>query len=186
MKIYTKNGDQGSTSLYDGTKVLKNNEILDCIGNIDELNSETGLLISFIRNQSKFINIVLFLTELQSILFDIGAIIANPSDKKPIFFDNNGENVKKLEFSMDAMTSELPKLVNFILPGGSVEMSVTHKIRTICRRTERSLVELNKDNQNVKNCLIYLNRLSDYFFTLARYIGLLQNEKEVLYVSNVK
>jgi len=184
MKIYTKTGDGGSTSLYDGTKVSKNDQILNCIGNIDELNSEIGLLIAYIKSDQKFEYIIKHLIEMQSILFDIGANIANPSDKKPIHFDNDGNNVRKLEQDIDAMTVELPKLVNFILPGGSIEMAVTHKIRTICRRAERSLVDLY--NSNHQKCLIYMNRLSDYFFTLARYIGMLQKEKEVLYVSNIK
>ena len=84
------------------------------------------------------------------------------------------------------MTFELSKLTSFILPGGSVEMSIAHKARTICRRAERSLVEVNEKFPMEKNSIIYLNRLSDYLFTVARYIGLIQCVEEIIYVSNVK
>jgi cob(I)alamin adenosyltransferase len=186
MKIYTKTGDKGFTSLYDGTKVAKSHEILNCLGNVDELNCEVGYLMSYLKNEKKLATTFSTLLEIQSILFDLGANIANPSDKKPICFDKDNTYVDKLEKEIDNMTFELSKLTNFILPGGSVEMSIAHKARTICRRAERSLVEVNEKFPMEKNSIIYLNRLSDYLFTVARYIGLIQGVEEIIYVSNVK
>ena len=185
MKIYTKRGDKGFTSLYDGTQVSKDNEILDCIGNIDELNSEIGCLISFLKENEMFSELATRLVAMQSQLFDLGANVANPTEKKKIFFDKDGLYVKSMEEDIDRMTKELPRLVNFILPGGSIEMAVAHRIRTICRRAERSYTSVCVDSQQHDNCQVYLNRMSDYFFTVARYIGMKQKVEEVIYKSNV-
>lgn len=189
MKIYTKTGDKGTTSLYDGTKVCKDNIIIECIGSIDELNSDIGLCISFLE-KTRFIGLniyLLLLKDIQSQLFDLGALIAYPSDpsKKQLDFDIEQENTKKIEKAIDDMTRDLPKLVNFILPGGSIEMSIVHRVRTTCRRTERKLVLLKNNSINVQdNCLVFINRLSDFFFTLARYVGKLQEIDEVIYKKN--
>ena len=187
MKIYTKVGDKGNTSLYDGTKVSKDDIIIDCIGNIDELNSDIGAIISFVsdlRNPelTEYLNI---LTDIQSQLFDMGALIAYPNkdpEKKGLDFDMDNKFTKTLEQAIDKMTTELPKLVNFILPGGSIQMSSVHRGRTICRRTERSLVGLKTNGVQVQDtCLGYLNRLSDFLFTFARYVGHVQQIPEIIY-----
>lgn len=185
MKIYTKRGDKGFTSLYDGTEVSKDNEILNCIGNIDELNSEIGCLIAHLKDNEIFSDMTAKLIAIQSQLFDLGANVANPSEKKKIFFDKDGLYAKSMEEDIDRMTKELPRLVNFILPGGSIEMAVAHRIRTICRRAERSYTSVCVDSQQHDNCQVYLNRMSDYFFTIARYIGLKQKVEEVIYKSNI-
>lgn len=185
MKIYTKTGDNGGTSLYDGSKVSKDHALIKCIGDIDELNAEVGIVIAHLLNVVNMPKIYIdILYNIQSHLFDIGALVAHPSDvsKKNLDFDLHQEFTKALEASIDEMTAALPKLVNFILPSGSMEMAVVHKCRTVCRRAERSLVGLKSYQYEVQNsCLIYLNRMSDFFFTLARYVGHLQNVPEVIY-----
>jgi cob(I)alamin adenosyltransferase len=186
MKIYTKVGDKGNTSLYDGSKVSKDDIIIDCIGNIDELNSDIGAIISHVNvlSSEKLTKYITILTDIQSQLFDMGALIAYPtkSDKKELDFDNDNTFTKTLEDAIDEMTTELPKLVNFILPGGSIQMSSVHRGRTICRRAERSLVNLKTNNITVQdNCLGYVNRLSDFLFTFARYVGHVQEIQEVIY-----
>jgi len=190
MKIYTKTGDKGETSLYDGSRVTKDNDIIKCIGNIDEFNSNIGCVISCLQNlpepqKNKVLEYIALLTDIQHNLFDMGALIAYPSEtgkKKSITFDNDSKYVSNLEQAIDTMTSQLPKLVNFILPGGSIEMAEVHRSRTVCRRAETSLVALKSHNINIpETCFNYMNRMSDFLFTLARYIGHVQEIPEVIY-----
>lgn len=186
MKIYTKTGDKGNTSLYDGSKVSKDHSIIDCIGDIDELNAEVGCIASFLKNILTEDKLQLLL-EIQSQLFDMGALIAYPKNpsKKNLDFDADQKYTKVLEEEIDSMTIQLPKLVNFILPGGSVEMSIVHKARTVCRRAERKMVALKTHNMDIQDsCYIYINRLSDFLFTLARYVGHIQQVPEVIYKKN--
>lgn len=169
MKIYTKTGDKGLTSLYDCSRVSKSSKLIDLLGDIDELNSFIGII------DSQF-----FLKEIQIWLFDLGTIIANPNKK--FNFDINLEFTKILEKEIDMMTSNLPKLSNFILPSGNIHLS-----RAIARRCERKLVKLldkyksTLGNHIDDNCLIFMNRLSDYLFTLARYDSYMKNEIENIY-----
>jgi len=161
MKIYTRTGDSGSTSLFDMTRVSKSSILIDLLGDIDELNSFIGII------ESEKI-----LKDIQIWLFDLGSIIANP--KKKFNFDISQEFIKILEREIDEMTAELPKLSNFILPNGNIHLS-----RAITRRCERKMVEAKSLYSHIDdNCLIFINRLSDYLFTLARYEN---KEKEVIY-----
>ena len=176
-KIYTKTGDKGETSLYDGTRVLKCDHIIDVLGNVDELNSEIGSIIAlYDKNLSNNLidNNFEFLKNVQSVLFDMGSIIAyaNKNELDELYILN-------IEKYIDEMTNKLPKLYNFILPGGNLLMAQVHRTRTICRRAERKLVELS--HTNINTCIKFLNRLSDYFFTLARYIGFVNNIPEIIY-----
>jgi len=163
MKIYTKTGDKGETSLYDCSRVSKSSLLINLLGDIDELNSFIGII------DSEYL-----LTDIQIWLFDLGTIVANP--KKKYNFDINQEVTKILEKEIDKMTSELPKLSNFILPSGNIHLS-----RAIARRCERKLVKLNDMSHIDDNCLIFINRLSDYLFTLARYDDFKKNKKEIIY-----
>jgi len=185
MKIYTKTGDRGNTSLYDGSKVSKDNIIIDCIGDIDELNSEIGCILANLNlNDNRLSKYTKLLSDIQSQLFDLGALIAHPNnpERRNISFDNDQIYTKELEVSIDEMTAQLPKLVNFILPGGSVQMATIHKSRTVCRRAERKMVGLKTNGIEIQDsCLIYINRLSDFLFTLARFVGELQGIPEVIY-----
>lgn len=185
MKIYTKKGDKGCTSLYDGTKVNKNNIVIDCVGSLDEFNCEIGNLIYHINNDTldinkDFINIII---ELQSIIFDLGSLIANPKGYSKSSFDNDLIFTKRLEYAIDDMTIITPKLTNFILPGGNAIMISSHKARTICRNVERKIVDLKLHNNDFtnENCLICINRLSDFFFAFSRYIGFIAHIPETIY-----
>lgn len=208
MKIYTKKGDSGSTSLYDGTKVIKNDIIVESVGSLDELNSELGLILAYynvVKNEEVKISKLTdenkkyyeLLNNIQSELFDLGSIIAkNPNNSKEdeILFDKNNEYIKKIEEYIDEMTNILPPLRNFILPGGNVLIATIHKARTVCRRTERNITSIkyapqyfNEDTleislENVNRCLAYINRMSDYLFTLARFTTYIQDVEEVKYI----
>lgn len=192
MRIYTKTGDKGNTSLYDGTKVSKDDIVIDCIGGIDELNSDIGCVISFLNlleltKRMELKKQIDILVDIQSQLFDLGGVVACPNDpqKKNMTFDTEQKFTKTLETAIDEMTNLLPKLTNFILPGGSIEMSMVHRARTACRNAERRLVHVRNNHINVnENCLIFLNRLSDYLFTLARFVGKTQGVQEVIYKRN--
>lgn len=202
MKIYTKKGDTGATSLYDGSKVIKNNIIVETVGSLDELNSEIGLLLAnyeLEKNKIKNVKYYELLKSIQSELFDLGSIIAkdpNKTKETEELFDSDNKYINIIEEYIDEMTNELPKLCNFILPGGNILIAIIHKSRTICRRTERNMTSIKYDpnyfnedtieisNLNMNRCLAYINRLSDYLFTLARYTALSLDIEEVKYIKS--
>ncbi|NVJ87307.1 MAG: cob(I)yrinic acid a,c-diamide adenosyltransferase [Algoriphagus sp.] len=165
MKIYTKTGDEGITSLLGGIRVPKSDLRIDAYGTVDELNSYVGLL----RDQEINLNRSEELKEIQDRLFTIGADLATSPGKdkvkKPDLFDTD---IEFLEEKMDEMESSLPPLTAFILPGGHPSVSFCHLARTVCRRTERLVVELASYEEVNPLVIKYLNRLSDYFFTLGR------------------
>lgn len=199
MKIYTKKGDTGTTSLYDGTKVTKNNIIVQAVGELDELNSEIGCILAYYNiekdNLTDGKNYYELLVNVQSELFDMGSIVANDPNKmkKLPLFDINSEFIYKIEKYIDEMTEQLPALKNFILPGGNLFISSIHKARTVCRRAEGKItmfkyepIYFNQDTDlasldNINRCLAYINRLSDYLFTLARYTAHTLNVPEIIY-----
>lgn len=161
MKIYTKKGDTGFTSLFDCSRISKSSELIDLIGDLDELNSFIGL-----------INNPEILPDIQVWIFDLNTIIANPKNK--YLFDDDLSNITLIENEIDRLTAILPKLNNFILPSGNIHVS-----RAISRRCERKLVSIiDKYIHIPANCLVFLNRLSDYLFTLARYDNM---NNEIIY-----
>ncbi|MDF2159364.1 cob(I)yrinic acid a,c-diamide adenosyltransferase [Algoriphagus sp. CAU 1675] len=165
MKIYTKTGDQGITSLLGGVRVPKSDLRIEAYGTVDELNSYIGLLRDQEVNQKR----TDFLKEIQDRLFTIGADLATaPGKEKVKKPDLYVKDVEKLEQEMDQMESELPALTSFILPGGHQSVSFCHLARTVCRRTERIVVELASYEQVNELVIQYLNRLSDYLFVLGR------------------
>ena len=168
IKIYTKTGDKGTTSLIGGTKVPKNDIRIETYGTVDELNSWIGLINDQL-NDPVFKN---ELKEVQDRLFTIGSSLATDAEKAPKMKlpDLNSSDIEFLEKRIDAMTAELPTMKNFILPGGHVTVSSIHITRCVCRRAERLAVNMQQHELFVDEKLIqYLNRLSDYLFTLARY-----------------
>lgn len=178
MKIYTKTGDEGNTSLLGGTKVPKSDLRIDSYGTVDELNSHLGLVADVIQNAGIEGNI----RTIQDRLFTIGAALAcDPAkETKMSIPDLTEHDVVFLEKEIDRMNDVLPDMKNFILPGGHVAVSTTHVARCVCRRAERLCVDLNLHQQGVPPLvLIYLNRLSDYLFVLARYAGYLHNVAEI-------
>ena len=172
MKIYTKTGDQGKTSLYGGTRVKKSNLRIDAYGTVDELNSYIGL----VKDQVEDEIVIEDLLRIQNKLFALGAMLATPLDKEKLKDGSDRLKIKKieeteiqfLESRMDAMNEHLETMTHFILPGGHTIVSFCHIARCVCRRAERISVELADTEEINSYILIYLNRLSDYLFVLAR------------------
>ena len=165
MKIYTKRGDTGNTSLIGGTKVPKHHIRIEAYGTVDELNSWMGL----IRDQKIQKKHKQLLEEIQDRLFTIGASLASdPKKSKMKVPDLNEEDVRKLEYEMDIMSDKLPEMRSFILPGGHTTVSYCHIARCVCRRAERLTTHLAQKSFVDPLVIKYLNRLSDYLFILAR------------------
>ncbi|MFP5081912.1 cob(I)yrinic acid a,c-diamide adenosyltransferase [Pedobacter sp. JCM 36344] len=169
MKIYTKTGDKGVTSLIGGTRVQKSDIRIDCYGTVDELNSYIGLIacqnISLVYQE--------YLKAIQDRLFTVGAYLASdPESSRMKIPDLNDFDIKFLEDQMDEMATELPELKHFILPGGNTVVSYCHLARCVCRKAERLVVQLSLQSHVDDKMLIYLNRLSDYLFVLARKLNL--------------
>lgn len=172
MKIYTKTGDKGTTALFGGTRVPKHHIRIECYGTIDELNSHLGL----IRDQEINQQYKDLLIHIQDRLFTVGAILA--TDPKKAILKNgkerlnipkiSAEDIERLEKEMDTMNTELPPMTHFVLPGGHQTVSFCHIARCVCRRAERLATALNDIEGIEPNALMYLNRLSDYLFVLAR------------------
>jgi len=168
MKIYTKTGDKGLTSLIGGTRVPKHHLRIESYGTVDELNSYIGL----IRDQNISEHDKDVLKHIQDRLFTIGAsLAADPEKSKMVIPDLKEEDIELLEHEMDIIDEQLPPLKHFILPGGSNAISFCHIARCVCRRAERITVHLAEESPVDEKVNIYLNRLSDYLFTLARKIG---------------
>lgn len=168
MKIYTKTGDKGLTSLIGGTRVPKHHLRIEAYGTVDELNSYIGLIgDQDIRPEQKKL-----LKEIQDRLFTIGSSLASdPERSKMKIPDLHLSDIELLEKEMDAMNDVLPELRHFILPGGHTTASYCHIARCVCRRAERLAVELSESSFVEEKAMIYLNRLSDYLFLLARLIA---------------
>jgi cob(I)alamin adenosyltransferase len=165
MKIYTKTGDKGFTSLIGGTRVPKHHLRIESYGTVDELNSYIGL----IRDQDITTHDKDFLKEIQDRLFTVGSSLAtDPEKSKMIIPDLHLADIELLEKEMDVINEQLPELRHFILPGGSNAISYCHIARCVCRRAERLTVHLAEESVVDDKVIIYLNRLSDYLFTLAR------------------
>ena len=178
LKIYTKTGDAGTTSLIGGTKVPKSHYRIEAYGTVDELNSYLGLCIDVLTDEVGQRT----LREVQDRLFTIGSALACDPVKEPGMKlpDLKIADVQLLECEIDRMTEILPPMKNFILPGGHTTLSQLHIARCICRRTERHCVRLEIEGEEVAPLIIqYLNRLSDYLFVLSRYAGHLLNVPEI-------
>ena len=170
MKIYTKTGDKGKTSLIGGTKVSKSHLRIETYGTVDELNSWLGLVNDHMTEPE----IITFNKYIQDRLFTIGASLATDPDKgtKMKIPDLHDADVKLLEDKMDEMDTVLPEMKFFIIPGGHVAVSHCHIARCVCRRAERLCVEMQEQDTFVEPLVLqYINRLSDYLFVLARYVG---------------
>lgn len=175
MKIYTKTGDKGQTSLFGGARLPKNHIRIEAYGTVDELNSYIGLVRDVAGNEQ----VKEVLAAIQDRLFTIGSNLASDPSKDMITPDVYHSDIELLEREIDRMTSELPELRSFILPGGHTTVSFCHIARCVCRRTERMVVAL-AENEKVELIIIqYLNRLSDYLFTLGRLLAKDLNVEEV-------
>jgi cob(I)alamin adenosyltransferase len=164
MKIYTKTGDKGITSLAGGKRIAKNHIQVESYGCIDELNSFIGLILSQIINKNEMI----VLLDIQRSLFRIGAYLSSDYSEKKTVCDLKPKDISLLEMQIDLISSELKPLKNFILPNGNQLISYCHVARAVCRRAERAIITMNDLQKMDKNIIIYLNRLSDYLFVLSR------------------
>lgn len=182
-KIYTKTGDKGQTSLVGGTRVPKTHARLEAYGTLDELNSVIGLIrshLSALKSEPLRGHAEARLQRIQNCLFDIGSHLACESSEMRTHLPQiKAADLEALESDMDTWEAELPALKNFILPGGSTLAGFTHLARTVCRRAERLTLRLDEgvDPQHV----VYLNRLSDYFFVMARKFNADQGQSDILW-----
>ena len=179
MKVYTKTGDKGDTSLFGGTRVSKGNLRIHAYGTVDELNSYIGLL----RDLSSVENSCRELIRIQDRLFTLGAILATESEsakkRLPIITPSD---IAYLENAIDEMESVLEPIKTFVLPGGHPTVSYCHIARCVCRRAERLTVELADSHEIEKLVIQYLNRLSDYLFVLSRFFTKTLNSKEIAWL----
>ncbi|NCN95151.1 MAG: cob(I)yrinic acid a,c-diamide adenosyltransferase [Bdellovibrionales bacterium] len=179
MKIYTKSGDQGETSLVDGSRVKKNHPRVEAYGTVDELNSILGICLSLAHKDKKLFQDQRLngIPSIQNDLFNLGSQLACPKEEWRVKMPSVGDNrLQFLETEIDEMTEALEPLKEFILPGGHLVSSFLHQARCLCRRAERRVFELGlEDMQPIK----YLNRLSDHLFVLARYVNLQTGVSEV-------
>ncbi len=181
MKIYTKTGDQGETGLADGTRVRKSNYRIQSYGAVDEVNSHVGMLISLMSSKSNLKDIVEDLIMIQHQLFTLGSDLANPQKKLENYPRITEREITFLENCIDKFDIELEPLRAFILPGGTIEASQCHVIRTVTRRSEIKIVDLYLNNEISKSCFVYINRLSDLFFVLARVCNKRQDQSDIIW-----
>ena len=176
MKIYTRTGDDGLTSLVGGMRVRKDDVRVEAYGTVDELSSAIGLLISYCTSD----NVVRFLQQVQRDLLKMGSILAAESAEvvQKYGLQMDGGRVDAIEAEIDQISAKLPELHSFILPGGCRASCVCHLCRTICRRAEREIVQLSQVQVVDGTILHYANRLSDYLFVLARKLNIDENNKK--------
>ena len=184
MKIYTKTGDTGATSLFTGKRVPKHHIRIESYGTLDELNSWLGLL----RDQAIATHYQEILIQVQENLFTLGAVLATePAKDERLTIERlTQQDVMHLEQEIDTMNQELPPMTHFILPGGHTTVSYCHVARTICRRAERQITLLNEEVPLPEVVLAYINRLSDYLFVLARKLSKDLKAKEVKWIPEKK
>lgn len=166
MKIYTKSGDAGETGLFGGGRVPKDDERVDAYGEVDELNATLGLA----RGCPMPMDMDALLLRLQDQLFTLGAVLATPADTKASSYipELKAEWAEDMERAIDSFEAELPKMTHFVLPGGTQAAAALHLARTVCRRAERRTVPLLREGKIPQAVVVYLNRLSDLLFVMAR------------------
>lgn len=186
MKIYTKTGDKGSTALFGGTRVPKHHLRIESYGTVDELNSYIGL----VKDQAVDQATKEMLIKIQHDLFTLGAMLATPPEKETLKSGKERLNIPKIDASsidylekkIDHMNLKLPQMTHFILPGGHTTVSFCHIARCVCRRAERLSVSLSEEEVINPTVLMYLNRLSDFLFVLARKLSQDLSAQEVKWI----
>lgn len=180
MKIYTKTGDSGETALFGGERVPKDALRISAYGSVDELNSVLGVIASLEPHPTLSKTIAL----VQKQLFELGADLATPiAHKNPVIPRIRKRHATALERIIDRLEGTLPPLKTFILPGGTLVASHLHMARTVCRRAERMVVRLSRNEDIGEDVIVYLNRLSDLLFVMARYANHADRHEEVKWVS---
>lgn len=175
MKLYTKRGDDGTTDLFGGTRVSKDNLRVTAYGDVDETNAALGMAATCCDSQT-----LETLRAVQSDLFAIGAALASPAEHSPVGID--GARIEWLELAIDAADEEVPPLRNFVIPGGDPAAAMLHLARAVCRRSERTVVALARTHPVHSKVRVYLNRLSDLLFALARRANHRTGTKEIPWI----
>lgn len=178
MKIYTKTGDDGTTGIQNGARISKTDSRIQAYGMVDEINSFLGIILSKL-DEKDLENLI---TKIQNDLFVVGSDLSNP-DLKNTQNRVNNEMIKALEENIDNLEKKLPPITKFILPGGHEIAALVHVSRSITRRAEIFVISLSKKEKINNNCIIYLNRLSDLLFVIARTINQRKNVKDVIWNS---
>jgi cob(I)alamin adenosyltransferase len=183
-KIYTGGGDKGKTSLVGGFRVSKTHPRLEAYGTIDELNSFIGLLIAEIDDKNRC-DLLQFV---QTKLFAAGSYLATDPSKTEYKIESQitDDSIKKIEEAIDWVDGRLPKLKSFVLPGGSRSAALAHVCRTVCRRAERNIYHLAETDTVEESVLVFINRLSDLLFVIARSESLLANGEEIFLNNSIK
>lgn len=184
LKIYTRSGDNGTAGLYSGERVLKSHDRIEAFGDVDELNSSLGTLRSVLPEDQ--VDLIDEIKRIQIHLFHAGAWLATSREAPELVClqEIREEHIRFLETAIDRIVGRLPELKHFILPGGCLAASLAHQARTVCRRAERHAVRVSVEAQigrppkRLRGVLIYLNRLSDYLFVLARYCNFIFNRPD--------
>ncbi len=185
MKIYTKTGDDGTTGLFSGKRVPKSDIRVETYGTVDELNSIIGLILTYDLPKSTFAH----LTILSNLLFIMGSDLATPEDTNLVKYKLERieeKHIEWLEKLIDKYSEDLPVLDKFILPGGTRVAALCHQARTVCRRAERLAVALKYNESISNNVVVFLNRLSDFLFTAARYINHISGIKDVIRKNDIE
>lgn len=183
-KVYTKTGDDGTTSLVGGYRVKKTNSRIEAYGTVDELSSQLGLLVSFMKDGEDK-NLVI---RAQRNLFTVCSYLATDKTKTPLApsYTLDPKEIKTLEDAIDVINASIPQQKSFILPGGSHEAAIAHVCRTVCRRAERRIFFLAESTKIDPEVLQYMNRLSDYLFVLARKLNFVDGVREKIWDNSCK
>jgi cob(I)alamin adenosyltransferase len=181
-KIYTKTGDDGTTGLFGGSRLPKDHIRIEAYGTVDELNAVIGCLMATLQDNV----LVAFLQNIQSRLFTVGSNLASDPDKEMITPDLLDSDIGEIEKAIDEYQAQLPPLKHFIMPGGSQSISAAHLARTVCRRAERRCVALAHDSAVEPIIILYLNRLSDYFFVVARWLARQEGVEEIKWIPRIE
>ena len=175
MKLYTRRGDDGTTQLFGGQRVDKDNLRVETNGCVDELNSAVGLARCACAHEQ----LTVILRDVQNRLFELGADLATPDDQAPALLRIAGSHIETVEGQIDAVCQPLPELQSFVVPGGGDLAARLHLARTVCRRAERLAVKLAREQTANPHALIYLNRLSDLLFAMARRANQLEQIEDI-------
>ncbi|WP_164511482.1 cob(I)yrinic acid a,c-diamide adenosyltransferase [Levilactobacillus cerevisiae] len=181
MKIYTRTGDKGQTRIIGKKVVNKSDTRVEAYGTVDELNSLVGFAISVLDEKTQVLQPEL--EEIQQLLFDAGTDLAtlNDDSRHAFIFGKNAGATDWLEGKIDTYTTAVPEVHKFILPGGATPAATLHLARTVTRRAERLIVALQQEEAINQDVLVFMNRLSDYFFAVARYANFLAGHDDILY-----
>ena len=185
-KLYTGGGDKGKTSLVGGFRVSKTHPRIEAYGTVDELNSFIGLLIEEICDADNYTRELLLF--IQSKLFTVGSYLATDPSKTEYKIESliTDDSIKRIEDTIDLIDSKLPKMTAFVLPGGSRSAALAHVCRTVCRRAERNIYQVAETNEVEESVLVFMNRLSDLLFVIARWECVLKKGEEIFWNNTCK